>query len=423
MLRISGCGKVLGTVVPDSDKSISHRAIMLGAIAEGRSKAQNLLFSEDVRATIECFIQLGTGFEFDGNTVTIAPVPLKKPESILYTANSGTTTRLLAGILSAQAFDATLSGDTSLNSRPMQRILTPLRLMGAKINAREDKYCPLRIEGGKLHGIDYYQEVASAQQKSAILLAGLYAQGKTRVFENAQSRNHTEIMLREMGADIEITENCISVSRGRLQATDRRVPGDISTAAFFMALAAIKEGARVTIKNVGLNPTRTGIIDILEQMGAEITIDYTKTEGEAYGDITVTGRGLRGVEIGGQIIPRLIDELPIICVCAAFAQGTTVIKDAAELKVKESNRIKSMVEQLRAGGINAYELPDGMVIEGGKGEGGDFYSYNDHRIAMSMIIFALCAQGESTVSGEECIGISAPNFVCALSGLAKDSIR
>ncbi len=417
MLKITGCNKVKGTVIPDSDKSISHRAVMLSALAQGQSKVSNLLLSKDIYATIDCFSQLGTRFELDGTTLAIYPTPLRQPSKVLYASNSGTTARLLAGILAGQDFDVTLTGDESLKKRPMGRIITPLQLMGAEISARKGDYCPLQIKGNRLAGITYRQEVSSAQQKSAILLAGLYAQGATTVIEKAKSRNHTEIMLKEMGASVNTVGNSISIEAGKLVAKDWQVPGDISTAAFYLALGAICEGAQVTVKNVGLNPTRTGIIEVLQKMGVIITVTYTQSYGEPYGDITVQGSALKGIEISGEIIPRLIDELPIISVCAAFAKGRTIIKDAGELRVKESNRIACMVEQLRKGGINAYELADGLVIEGGKAIGGEFSSYGDHRIAMSMIVFALCASGQSTITGEDCIDISAPNFISSLQTL------
>ncbi len=418
MIKVKGCKKAEGTVTPDSDKSISHRAVMLSALAQGKSKVSNLLLSKDIYATIDCLRNLGTQFELVDNTLAISPAtPFSQPKKALYVGNSGTTARLLTGILAGQDCNATLLGDKSLNQRPMGRIIEPLRLMGADIKARKGGYCPLQIAGSKLKGISYRQEVASAQQKSAILLAGLHAQGTTTVIEKEPSRNHTEIMLKEMGARISTSGKAINIEAGALKAKNWRIPGDISTAAFYLALAAICEGAQVTVKNVGLNPTRTGIIEVLQEMGASLRVAYTQSCGEPYGDITIRDGALAGIEIGGSLIPRLIDELPIISVCAAFAQGKTIIRDAKELKVKESNRIKCMAEQLKRGGICAYELEDGLVIEGGKGKGGKFYSYGDHRIAMSMIIFALCAKGESIIEGEECIDISAPNFISSLNTL------
>lgn len=412
MIQIKGGAKVRGTIEVDSDKSISHRAVMLGAISKNKSRVENILLSEDVLSTIQCFEKMGTTFCLKGTSLDITPSPLMAPLEALYTGNSGTTTRLLAGLLAGQHFTCTLFGDSSLNSRPMKRVIEPLKKMGANITAEKDNYCPMTIKPSKLKGITYKQTIASAQQKSAILLAGLNAEGYTTVIEKEKSRDHTEIMLKAMGADIAVEGNSITIKGGQsLIAKDLYVPNDISSASFFIALAVLSEDSEITINNVGLNPSRTGFLDVLKEMGADITIDYKNTEGEIYGNITAKSSRLKGCVIEGEIIPRLIDELPIISVCAAFSEGKTIIKDAEELKVKESNRIKAMVEELTKGNIKAEEMYDGMIITGGGAKSGSFCSYGDHRIAMSMIVFSLISNGISQVSDDKCIAISSPNFI------------
>jgi len=374
MVKIEGEVSVNGVIEVDSDKSISHRAVMLGAIAEGESIVENVLLSEDVLATIRCFKEMGTEFELDNTTLKIYPRPLKAPCGVLYTANSGTTTRILAGLLTAQGFSSTLMGDESLNQRPMRRVIEPLRLMGADINAKGDNYCPLKINGKMLKGIQYHQNIASAQQKSAILMAGLFAEGETTVIEKEKSRDHSEIMLKTLGADITVNGKAITIKKSRLISKNIFVPSDISSASFFIALAVLSKNSELKILNVGLNPTRTGFIDVLKMMGADIEIVYKNKEGEIYGDIIARSSSLKGVTIEGEIIPRLIDEIPIIAVCAAFSEGKTIIKDAEELKVKESNRISAMVTELKKGHVNVMEMPDGIIIEGGGAGPAEFVS-------------------------------------------------
>jgi len=344
---------------------------------------------------------------------------LDVPNNTLYTGNSGTTTRLLAGILAGQTFPSVIDGDASIRSRPMNRIIKPLREMGARIEARGDNLCPLHIFPSELCGVEYRLPVASAQLKSAILLAGLFAEGQTTVIEPAPSRDHTERMLRNMGAEIETNGSVITLTPPEaLYATDISVPGDISSAAFFIVAGLIVPESELTIKNVGVNPTRTGIIDVLRSMGANITMSNLTNKGEPVCDITVKYSALHGTEIGGAIIPRLIDELPILATAAVFAEGETIIRDAQELKVKESNRIAAMAAELTKAGVDVEETGDGMIIRAGKTpRGAAFKTYKDHRIAMSLAILALAAEGDSIISGPEVVGISYPNFFDTLHSL------
>jgi 3-phosphoshikimate 1-carboxyvinyltransferase len=338
---------------------------------------------------------------------------------MLYTGNSGTTTRLLCGILSGQPFDTDITGDASICKRPMKRVREPLSLMGAQIDG---DFCPLHITGGKLHGMDYKMTVASAQVKTALILAGLYADGETVIHEKEKSRDHTELMLKAMGADISVDGNKITVRPGNsLKAQDIDVPGDISSAAFFMVLGAVMPNSCVTIKNVGINPTRTGIIDVFKAMGADMEItDERIVTGERVADITVRTSALKGVEIGGDIIPRLIDELPVIAVAAVFANGTTVIRDAHELKVKETNRIRAVVDEFKKCGIDITETEDGMIINGGNTiHGADFKTYGDHRMAMSLTILAQLADGSSTLDDSGCVAVSYPDYFDDFYGLDK----
>ena len=325
-----------GSVTVPGDKSISHRAVMLGSLAEGDTRITGFLRGADCLSTIDCFRAMGIGIE-DNDTEIIVHGKglhgLSKPQNTLYTGNSGTTTRLLCGILSGQDFECDITGDASICKRPMKRVREPLSLMGAKI---DNDFCPLHITGSKLHGMDYQMTVASAQVKTALILAGLYADGETIIHEKEKSRDHTELMLKAMGADIEVDKNVIIVRPGKhLKGQDIEVPGDISSAAFFMVLGAIMPNSCITIKNVGINPTRTGIIDVFRAMGADMELVNERiATGERVADIVIRSSQLKGTEIGGDIIPRLIDELPVIAVAAVFAEGHTVIRDAQELKVK-----------------------------------------------------------------------------------------
>lgn len=405
--------KAVGQIKVPGDKSISHRAVMLGSLANGVTEISGFLKGADCLSTIDCFRKMGIDIDINGENVTVhgnGLRGLKKPDEMLYTGNSGTTTRLLCGILAGQNFDTSITGDASIQKRPMGRVVKPLSMMGAKI---ENEYCPLYITGTKLHGIDYKMPVASAQVKTAIILAGLYADGETVIHEIEKSRDHTELMLSAMGADLTVDNLDITVKpTNDLTAVNVDVPGDISSAAFFLILGAIMPNSQITVINVGINPTRTGIIDVLKDMGADITLENVHTSaGETVADITVRSSSLKGTTVGGDIIPRLIDELPIIAVAAVFADGQTVIKDAQELKVKETNRIRAVVDEFNKCGIDITETDDGMIINGGKSiHGADFKTYGDHRMAMSLTVLAQLADGESTLDDSDCACVSYPTF-------------
>lgn len=405
--------KAAGQIKVPGDKSISHRAVMLGSLANGVTEISGFLKGADCLSTIDCFRKMGIDIDINGENVTVhgnGLRVLKKPDEMLYTGNSGTTTRLLCGILAGQNFDTSITGDASIQKRPMGRVVQPLSMMGAKI---ENEYCPLYITGTKLHGIDYKMPVASAQVKTAIILAGLYADGETVIHEIEKSRDHTELMLSAMGADLTVDNLDITVKpTNDLTAVNVDVPGDISSAAFFLVLGAIMPNSQITVTNVGINPTRTGIIDVLKDMGANITLENVHTSaGETVADITVRSSSLKGTTVGGDIIPRLIDELPIIAVAAVFADGQTVIKDAQELKVKETNRIRAVVDEFNKCGIDITETDDGMIINGGKSiHGADFKTYGDHRMAMSLTVLAQLADGESTLDDSDCACVSYPTF-------------
>lgn len=405
--------KAVGQIKVPGDKSISHRAVMLGSLANGVTEISGFLKGADCLSTIDCFRKMGIDIDINGENVTVhgnGLRGLKKPDEMLYTGNSGTTTRLLCGILAGQNFDTSITGDASIQKRPMGRVVQPLSMMGAKI---ENEYCPLYITGTKLHGIDYKMPVASAQVKTAIILAGLYADGETVIHEIEKSRDHTELMLSAMGADLTVDNLDITVKpTNDITAVNVDVPGDISSAAFFLVLGAIMPNSQITVTNVGINPTRTGIIDVLKDMGADITLENVHTSaGETVADITVRSSSLKGTTVGGDIIPRLIDELPIIAVAAVFADGQTVIKDAQELKVKETNRIRAVVDEFNKCGIDITETDDGMIINGGKSiHGADFKTYGDHRMAMSLTVLAQLANGESTLDDSDCACVSYPTF-------------
>ena len=405
--------KAVGQIKVPGDKSISHRAVMLGSLANGVTEISGFLKGADCLSTIDCFRKMEIDIDINGENVTVhgnGLRGLKKPDEMLYTGNSGTTTRLLCGILAGQNFDTSITGDASIQKRPMGRVVQPLSMMGAKI---ENEYCPLYITGTKLHGIDYKMPVASAQVKTAIILAGLYADGETVIHEIEKSRDHTELMLSAMGADLTVDNLDITVKpTNDLTAVNVDVPGDISSAAFFLVLGAIMPNSQITVTNVGINPTRTGIINVLKDMGADITLENVHTSaGETVADITVRSSSLKGTTVGGDIIPRLIDELPIIAVAAVFADGQTVIKDAQELKVKETNRIRAVVDEFNKCGIDITETDDGMIIHGGKSiHGADFKTYGDHRMAMSLTVLAQLADGESTLDDSDCACVSYPTF-------------
>lgn len=406
------------------DKSISHRAAMLAAIADGESCIGNFPPGEDCRSTIRCLKQLGADISVGDGRVLVRGAGmqgLQKPAARLDAGNSGTTIRLLAGLLSGQRFDCEITGDASLQTRPMDRIILPLRLMGGDIRGVEKEgRAPLRIRGARLSGIEYEMPVASAQVKSALLLAGLYAEGATKIIEPDKTRNHTELMLQSMGAEIETGEREIICRPGRrLAARAFCIPGDISSAAFFLVLGSVAADGEIRIGDVGLNPTRSGIIDVLREMGADIkAVKIRAAAGEVIGDLLVKSAPLHGVDIGGAIIPRLIDEIPVIAVAACFADGTTVIRDAQELKMKESNRIRAMVNELGRIGADIRETPDGMIINGRGGlTGGEAASHGDHRVAMALAVAGLCSRKGVRIIGHECAAVSYPGFFTELAKL------
>lgn len=423
-LMVNPLQPVTRTLSIPGDKSISHRSVILGAIANGITSIDNFLPGQDCWSTVRCIRQLGVEItELAPNRLQVHGCSLdglKEPDDYLDVGNSGTTMRLLAGVLAGQEFLSILTGDHTIRRRPMARIAEPLRQMGAQVWGRGNgRFAPLAIKGGHLRAIDYLTPVASAQIKSAVLLAGLYGQGITSVTEPALSRDHTEKMLAAFGANIKIEGLTTSIGPGPLTAQPITVPGDISSAAFFLVAGAIVPGSCLTISKVGLNPTRTGILDVLREMGADITItNQNQTSGEPMGDITVSGHGLKGISIGGSLIPRLIDEIPVLAVAAAAAEGTTIIRDATELKVKESNRLQAIATELRRFGVSIDETEDGLIIKGGRNyEGAVCESYHDHRIAMACALMGLVANGPTIVHGAECIDISFPGFESTLASL------
>jgi 3-phosphoshikimate 1-carboxyvinyltransferase len=416
-MKFTKASPLKGEITIPGDKSISHRSVMFGSIAKGTTEISHFLSGADCLSTISCFQSMGVSIDIKGDSVIVEGRGLhglKNPVDTLDCGNSGTTTRLISGILAAQDFDVTLTGDDSIQKRPMKRIMEPLSLMGAQITSIKDNGCaPLSISGKKLHGIHYTSQVASAQIKSSILLAGLYAEGETRVTEPYISRNHSEIMLKYFGADVktEGTTACIAPPK-ELFGNKIKVPGDISSAAFFIAAGLIIPGSEILIRNTGINPTRDGILSVCRDMGANITLLNENTDsGEPTADILVKYSSLHGTTIEGSIIPRLIDELPMIAAMACFAEGETIIKDAAELKVKESNRIEVMVQNLTAMGADVTETEDGMIIRGGRPlHGVVIDSKLDHRIAMTFAVTGLCADGETEILGADCVNISYPGF-------------
>lgn len=405
-----------GEVTVPGDKSISHRAVMFGSLAEGTTEVLNFLQGADCLSTIDCFRKMGISIENTPEHILIHGKGLhglKAPGSVLDAGNSGTTTRLISGILAAQPFETTLTGDASIQKRPMRRIMEPLSMMGANITSINGNDCaPLCIKGAPLHGIHYHSKVASAQVKSAILLAGLYADGITSVTEPTVSRNHSEIMLNYFGASVQTEGTTASICPNPdLQGQKVCVPGDISSAAYFIAAGLLVPGAEVLIRNVGINPTRDGILKVAQAMGGNITCLNVRNEGEPIADLLVKHSTLHGITVEGDIIPTLIDELPIINVMAACAEGTTIIRDAAELKVKESNRIDVMVEHLRTMGCDITGTDDGMIINGGQPlHGAVIDSHMDHRIAMSFAIASLIADGDTEIKGSDIVTISYPDF-------------
>lgn len=414
-----------GTIKVPGDKSISHRAVMFGAIAEGTTTVHHFLEGQDCLSTIECFRRMGVDIQRESDTVIIQGngwAGLKEPKDLLDVGNSGTTIRLLLGLLSSQPFSMTFTGDESIAKRPMKRVVDPLKKMGARISGKDDgNYIPLQMQGSELSGIRYELPVASAQVKSAILLAGLNAKGSTTVVEKERTRDHTERMIESFGGSIQVDDRNITVTGGQvLKGREVYVPGDISSAAFWMVAGAIVPNSMITLLNVGLNPTRTGIIDVLKAMGANIEIQHD-AEGELaeeVGTVTVRTSSLKGMTIGGEIIPRLIDELPVIALLASQAKGKTVIKDAAELKVKETNRIDAIATQLGALGIHITPTDDGLIIEGEqKLHGGIVDSLGDHRIGMTLAIASLLCNETVELHHAEAISVSYPGFFDDLNKL------
>jgi len=427
-MHLSASTPLRGSLVISGDKSISHRAVMFGSLATGMTEIEGFLPGEDCLSTIRCFRSMGVQIEQNGSSVKVFGRGLREltaPAGILDCGNSGTTTRLLSGVLAAQHFNSVLSGDASIQRRPMKRIMIPLRAMGADITSVSGNDCaPLSVHGKQLYGIHFNSPIASAQVKSAVLLAGLYASGQTTVTEPALSRDHTERMLRSFGAKV-LTGNfedrpSVTVTETQnLYGTEISVPGDISSAAFFLVGASIVPGSEVVLRNVGINPTRDGVISALRAMGANIEVlDVRNEDSEPAADLLVRYAPLHGTEIGGELIPRLIDELPVLAVAAACAEGRTVIRDAAELKVKESNRIHTMAEGLSRLGAKVEETEDGLIIDGGDElHGGEVESYLDHRVAMSFAILSLVTDGEVRISDPDCVNISAPTFYEDLKSL------
>ena len=409
--------RLRGTLSVPGDKSISHRGVMFGSIAKGTTELTGFLDGADCRSTIACFRAMGIKIEQVKDHVMIhgnGLHGLQAPTSMLDVGNSGTTTRLISGILSAQNFTSELNGDASIQKRPMKRIMDPLSQMGANIVSLKGNDCaPLRITGQPLHGIHYNSPVASAQVKSCILLAGLYADGETSVTEPAISRNHTELMLGGFGATIRSEGNTAIIQPAKeLYGQQIAIPGDISSAAYFIAAGLIAEDADILITNVNTNPTRAGIIEVAKAMGGKITLENERiVSGEPVADLHVTSSTLHGCEISGDIIPTLIDEIPVIAVMASAAVGTTTIRDAAELKVKESDRITTVTENLSAMGCNITPTEDGMIIQGGNAlHGATIQTYLDHRIAMAFTVASLLTEEEVTLDHPECVTISYPEF-------------
>ena len=419
-----------GEVTIPGDKSISHRSIMLGSIALGTTEITHFLEGADCLSTIDCFRKMGVEIERKPSSILVHGKGLRgltAPASTLNVGNSGTTTRLISGILSGQNFATTLSGDDSLNSRPMKRIMTPLNTMGAHIRSLNDNGCaPLHIRPGALHGIHYQSPVASAQVKSAVLLAGLYADSPTSVTEPALSRNHTELMLQGFGAYVATDLHTDGTATAHVEPCKELygqqicVPGDISSAAYFIAAALLVPGSELLVKNVGTNFTRAGFLKVCKARGADIeTVSQTIEGGESRADLLVRYSHLKGTVIEGDIIPTLIDEIPMIAIMAAFADGQTVIRDAAELKVKETNRIDTVTAGLKAMGADITPTDDGMIIEGtGHLNGASIQSYLDHRIAMAFSVAGLASDGETQIVDSQCVDVSYPEFYATLNSIS-----
>jgi 3-phosphoshikimate 1-carboxyvinyltransferase len=424
--KIKNLHSLRGEMFLPGDKSISHRALMFTSMAKGNSEITGLSSSEDVQSTKQCLQQMGIKIKQDKNNTYVEGKGLhgfQEPGSVLDAGNSGTTIRLLSGILVGQKFSSAITGDSSLKSRPMKRIIEPLKKIGGNIEGEKNQYAPLNIKPGNLKGYNHKLNIASAQLKSCLLLAGLFANGTTTVTEPSNSRDHTERMLKYLDANLITEDRTVTInSFPELNPCSINVPGDISAAAFFIIAALLTSNSSILIKNVGMNPTRTGIIDVLKEMGAHFFIkNQTVKNNEETADILINSCGLQGVEIKGSIIPRVIDEIPVLAVAATQAKGQTIIKDARELRVKETDRIKAVVENLHRMGAQLTELENGMIIQGNqKLRGAEIDSYGDHRIAMAFTIAGLIAEGLTTIKNPDCVKISHPNFFQQLKELADD---
>lgn len=422
-------GPLHGDITVPGDKSISHRAVMFGSLAEGTTEITHFLPGADCLSTINCFRSMGIDIETQGENMETVLVHgkgihgLTAPDRVLDCGNSGTTTRLISGILAGQNFDSILTGDASIQKRPMGRIIDPLTRMGASITGKNGTGCaPLTIHGTKLHGISYQSPVASAQVKSCVLLAGLYADGPTSVTEPALSRNHTELMLRHFGAQITSDGNTATIlPEPKLVGTKIRVPGDISSAAYFLTAALLVPGSEIVLRHVGTNETRDGILRVINAMGGSVSYrKLSASGGESTADLEIRYTKLHGTVIEGDLIPTLIDEIPIIAVLASAVEGETIIRNAEELKVKESNRLDIMVDGLSRMGVDIEATPDGMIIRGGrKLHGAVIDSHKDHRIAMSFAIASLIAEGETEILDADCVDISYPQFYNGLATLCR----
>lgn len=425
MKTVNAIKQLNGIIEVPGDKSISHRAIMFGALANGQTTIEHFLHGEDCLSTIAVFRQLGVAIDVSSDKITVHGTgieSLKQPSTILDVGNSGTTIRLMMGILAGRPFESQLTGDASIQKRPMNRVITPLKTMSAAISAQEGGLAPVKVSAVEaITGINYDMPVASAQVKSALLFAGMQSDDVTIINEKEKSRDHTERMLQQFGGEITIDGLSISITKQPpLQGQNIYVPGDISSAAFFLVAASLLAGSKVTLKNVGMNPTRTGIIDVLRDMGAAIAETSQPTTGEPLSDLTVSAAPLKATEIGGSLIPRLIDELPIIALLATQAEGTTVIKDAEELKVKETNRIDTVAEELTKMGADITATPDGLIIKGPTAlHGATVSSHGDHRIGMMLAVAGFIASSPVELEDAEAIAVSYPNFFEHVEQLSK----
>jgi len=414
--KISPASRISGSITLPGDKSISHRYAMIASIAEGDSRITNYSTGADCHSTLGCMRALGVEIEGSGTEFTIhgrGLHGLRAPAGDLDAGNSGSTIRMLSGILAAQPFASRIVGDESLSRRPMQRIMSPIEQMGARVTARDGKFPPIEIHGGALKPVEYTLPVPSAQVKTCVLFAGLYADGRTTVVEPVKSRDHSEIALREFGADVTVGNGRITIAgRPRLTGRDLQVPSDISSAAFFIVAALMVPGSELTIRGVGLNPTRAALLDVLGDMGAHIRVpNLESVNGELIGDIVVEHSQLKGGVLQGALTAALIDEIPVLAVLGAATTGGIEIKDAGELRVKETDRINTVVDNLKRAGLRVFETANGMVIPGRqKFRAAQFDSFGDHRIAMAFAVAALTADGECTIDGAEAASVSFPEF-------------